>query len=89
MDGESRQPAGKYVLDLTREVWSGCLLIFKSHFDRMEEGCMMEVLLTDPDVINSVDMMMRHLDGRIIRIEKKIDHCRVLIQRQVLPAERL
>jgi TusA-related sulfurtransferase len=80
---------GKYVLDLTREVWPWCLLTFKSHFDHMKAGHLIEVLLTDPDVINSVDMMMRHLDGRIIRIEKKIDHYRILIQRKVLPAERL
>lgn len=88
MDSE-KHTTGKYVLDLTREVWPWCLLTFKSHFDRMEAGHLIEVLLTDPDVINSVDMMMRHLDGRIIRIEKKIDHCRVLIQRKVLPAKRL
>ena len=87
MDSE-RQTSSKRVLDLTREVWPGCLLRFKRHFDRMEAGRLMEVLLTDPDVIHSVDMMMHHLDGCIMHIEKEHDHYRILIQRKVLPAER-
>jgi TusA-related sulfurtransferase len=84
-----RHITGKNVLDLTREVWPWCLLKFKSHFDRVEAGHLIEVLLTDPDVINSVDIIVRHADGRIIRIEKEHDHYRFLIQRKVLPAERL
>lgn len=80
--------SSKHMLDLTREVWPWCLLRFKKHFDRMEAGRLMEVLLTDPDVIHSVDMMMHHLDGRIMHIEKEHDHYRILIQRKALPAER-
>ena len=87
MDSE-RQTSSKRVLDLTREVWPWCLLRFKRHFDRMEAGRLMEVLLTDPDVIHSVDMMMNHLEGRIMHIEKEHDHYRILIQRKVLSAER-
>ena len=88
MDNE-RHKTGKNVLDLTQEVWPWCLLTFKSHFDGMEAGCLMEVLLTDPEVINSVDMILRHAEGRIIRIMKECDHFRILIQRKVLPAKRL
>jgi TusA-related sulfurtransferase len=83
-----RQTTGTYQLDLTEEAWPLCLLKFKSQLDRVEAGRFLEVMVADPDVLDSLDKILRHDAGRIIQIEKEQDRYRILIQRQGSAVDR-
>jgi TusA-related sulfurtransferase len=70
------------VCDLTDEVWPVCLLKFKGELDRVPSGGLLEVVVADTDVIDSVAEILRHAAGRILRINKGADDYRILIQRE-------
>jgi TusA-related sulfurtransferase len=84
----ARQNSGKHQLDLTREAWPACLLKFKSELDQVAAGCLIEVEVTDADVVDSVGQILQRTAGRIIRIAKEMDRYRILIQWGVSPDER-
>jgi TusA-related sulfurtransferase len=70
-------------LDLTDDVWPVCLLKFKSELDHVAAGCFFEVVVADPDVVQSVVSILQHYGGRIIRIDKARGRYHLLICRGI------
>ena len=83
-----RQTTNVYQLDLTDEVWPVSLLKFKQHLDQLAVDQVLEVKVADPDVVDSLDKILRHAADRIIRIDKQSDCYRILIQRQDAAGKR-
>jgi TusA-related sulfurtransferase len=66
-------------LDLTHEGWPVCLLKFKHELDRVAPGRYLEVVVADPDIVDSLGRILHPSGGRIIRMDKAGDRYRILI----------
>jgi TusA-related sulfurtransferase len=65
--------------DLREVEWPVCLLEFNRLFDRAPDGGVFGVLLEDPDVLDSIRMIVENSSGRVEQIESADNRYRVRI----------
>ncbi len=58
-----------------------CLLKCKSTLHAMHPGERMDVLVSDPEVLDELEKIIRRSKDQIIHRLKKPDHCRLRIQK--------
>ena len=65
--------------DLTDHEWPVCLLLFNRLLDGVADGCSVDVLFADADVVSAVRMIVENSPSRIDGIEKEGNRFRVRI----------